>query len=117
MKIIDKNIVLLLLIIIFTSATSPLAARNAGKNKIGLALSGGGARGIAHIGLLRRLEEEGIEPYMISGASMGGLIGGLYALGYDSYEIETFFESYDFNNLFSNTPKRSSIDNYLKNKK
>ena len=114
MKIIDKNSILLLLIIIFTSTTIPLSAVNASKNRIGLALSGGGARGIAHIGLLRRLEEEGIEPYMISGASMGGLIGGLYALGYDSYEIETFFESYDFNNLFSNTPKRSSIDNYLK---
>lgn len=87
-----------------------------GKVKIGIALSGGGARGLGHIGFLRRLEEEGIEPDMISGASMGAVIAAFYALGYDSHEIEGFFrdEKDDIKELFSNEPERNFVDNYLK---
>ncbi|MCK4723024.1 MAG: patatin-like phospholipase family protein, partial [Dehalococcoidia bacterium] len=50
-----------------------------GKKKIGLALSGGTARGIAHIGVLKVLERMGIVPQMIAGASMGSIIGAIYA--------------------------------------
>lgn len=49
--------------------------------KLGLALSGGGARGVVHIGFLKALEEEGIKPYCISGTSMGAVVGGAYACG------------------------------------
>ena len=51
--------------------------------KIGLALSGGGARGLAHIGVLRVIEEIGMPIDFIGGTSMGGLVGGVYALGCD----------------------------------
>lgn len=84
--------------------------------KIGIALSGGGARGLAHIGFLRRLEEENIQPDMVAGASMGAVIAAFYALGYTSYDIEGFFqdEKDDIKELFSNEPERKFVDNYLK---
>ena len=58
--------------------------------KIGLALSGGGARGIAHLGVLQALEEIGAKPQMISGSSAGALFGALYAQGYPASEILQF---------------------------
>lgn len=58
------------------------------KKKIGLALGGGGARGLAHIGVLKVLEEAGIEIDMIVGTSMGAFVGSYYALGLDLAELE-----------------------------
>jgi len=55
---------------------------------IGLTLSGGGARGFAHVGVLKALEEHQIQPTIISGTSMGALIGALIANGYSSKDIE-----------------------------
>lgn len=57
------------------------------KPKVGLVLSGGGAKGIAHIGVLKVLEEAGITPDYITGTSMGSIIGALYAMGYSADEI------------------------------
>jgi len=82
--------------------------------RIGIALSGGGIRGVAHIGVLRRLEEEGIKIYMISGSSMGALIGSLYALGYDTYEIEKIIKEAETKEVFTNKPERDYTENYLK---
>ncbi len=56
--------------------------------KIGLTLSGGGARGFAHVGVLKALEENNLEPNVVSGTSMGAIIGALIAAGYSSAEIE-----------------------------
>ena len=58
--------------------------------KLGLALGSGGARGVAHAGLLKALEEQGIKPYCIAGCSMGAVVGGVYSSGVDAqslYEI------------------------------
>jgi NTE family protein len=55
--------------------------------KFGIALSGGGARGIAHIGVLQALEEFGIKPRVVSGTSMGAIVGVLYAAGYSPKEM------------------------------
>ena len=55
--------------------------------KVGLVLSGGGAKGAAHIGVLKYIEEAGIPIDYIAGTSMGSIVGGLYALGYSSDEI------------------------------
>jgi NTE family protein len=74
--------------------------------KVGLALSGGGARGAAHIGVLKVLEREGIPIDCIAGTSFGALVGGLYALGYSAEEIEQILNRQDWNSIFSNTPER-----------
>ena len=91
-----------------------LSAEEKKIKKIGLALSGGGMRGIAHIGVLRRLEEDGIKINTISGSSMGALIGSLYALGYDTYELENIIKEADANEVFRNEPERNVTENYLK---
>ena len=67
--------------------------------KIGLVLSGGGARGIAHVGVLSVLEELGIEPDYITGTSMGAIIGGLYAVGYDSKQLEKILKKQNWRKL------------------
>ena len=55
--------------------------------KIGYAMSGGGVRGVAHLGIIKLLEEEGIQPDMISGTSAGAIIGAFYGQGYPPDEI------------------------------
>ena len=61
-----------------------------GKRKptLGIALGGGGARGFAHIGVLKILEADGIHPQLLAGTSMGGVISALYAGGFSANEIE-----------------------------
>jgi len=70
--------------------------------KLGLVLSGGGAKGFAHIGLLKVMEEVGIRPDFITGASMGSIVGGLYALGLSAKELEEMAVSQDWGLLLSN---------------
>jgi len=60
---------------------------------IGIVLSGGGIRGIAHIGVLRALSERGIRPAHVAGASAGAIVGALYAAGYTHREMLDFFET------------------------
>ncbi len=55
--------------------------------QVGLVLSGGGARGIAHLGVIKALEEDGIKPDIISGCSAGAIVGALYAYGYSTNDI------------------------------
>jgi len=69
--------------------------------KIGIALSGGGARGIAHLGILKALEEFGIRPQILSGVSAGGIVGGFYAAGYKPEEILEITKHADFFNIFA----------------
>ncbi|MFK7921542.1 MAG: patatin-like phospholipase family protein [Bacteroidia bacterium] len=69
--------------------------------KIGLALSGGGAKGLAHIGVLKILEENGIRPDYITGTSMGAIIGGLYAIGYSTDQLEAMAYSLEWASYFS----------------
>jgi NTE family protein len=77
--------------------------------KIGLALSGGGARGIAQIGVLKAFDEVGVDISVIAGTSMGSIIGGLYASGYSATEIEEIVREVDFTSLFSDSPRRQSL--------
>nr|NIT57898.1 hypothetical protein [Fodinibius sp.]NIV12762.1 hypothetical protein [Fodinibius sp.]NIY26480.1 hypothetical protein [Fodinibius sp.] len=71
--------------------------------KLGLALSGGGAKGFAHIGVLKVLEEEGIPVHMVSGTSMGSIIGSLYAIGYSPHEIEEIARTTNWNILLNDS--------------
>lgn len=77
--------------------------------KIGLVLSGGGARGFAHIGVLRVLEENHIPVDYIGGASMGGLIGAMYAMGKTPDEIERLVNSLDWEKLLQTSPPLENL--------
>ena len=74
--------------------------------KVGLVLSGGGAKGAAHIGVLKYIEEAGIPIDYIAGTSMGAIIGGLYALGYTSEDILDIISNVDWDTLISNKVER-----------
>lgn len=69
--------------------------------KVGLVLSGGAAKGIAHIGVLKVLEEAGIVPDYIAGTSMGSIIGGLYAMGYPADSLEKLILEQDWDKVLS----------------
>ncbi|MGB2768409.1 MAG: patatin-like phospholipase family protein, partial [Candidatus Zixiibacteriota bacterium] len=77
--------------------------------RVGLALSGGGARGLAQIGILKVLEREDIPIDFIAGTSMGGILGGLYAAGYSAEELERITKDIDWNDLLIDTPPRLSL--------
>ncbi|MFC1720293.1 patatin-like phospholipase family protein [Pseudomonadota bacterium] len=74
--------------------------------KIGLVLSGGGARGGAHVGVLKALEELGVKVDYIAGTSMGAIIGGLYASGYTADEIEMILNETDWKTALTDAPAR-----------
>jgi NTE family protein len=77
--------------------------------RTGLVLSGGGARGLAHIGVLKQLEELNIPIDAIAGTSMGAVIGGLYAAGYSADELEQIALDLDWQATLSDTPLREDI--------
>jgi NTE family protein len=77
--------------------------------KVGLVLSGGGARGAAHIGVLRVLEEMRIPIHCIAGTSIGAIVGGMYAAGLSPDDIENIMTSLDWNNIFRDKPLPSDL--------
>jgi len=91
----------LLFVLLFTFSTTE-DAMSQEPPKIGLVLSGGGAKGLAHIGILKSLEEAGITPDIITGTSMGSIIGGLYSIGYSADELKQLVLSADWEQLLSN---------------
>ncbi|MGE8408433.1 MAG: patatin-like phospholipase family protein [Pseudomonas sp.] len=104
---------LLLCLLLLTSSFSLLAAEalqnGATRPKVGLVLSGGAARGLAHIGVLKALEEQGVKIDAIAGTSMGAVIGGLYASGYKIEELEKLALSIDWQQALSDAPPRKDI--------
>ena len=97
---------LLCLLLLFPSIL--IAAENT-RPKVGLVLSGGAARGLAHIGVLKALEEQGVKIDAIAGTSMGAVIGGLYASGYKVEELEQLARSIDWQQALSDAPPRKDI--------
>lgn len=77
------------------------ATFSANAQDIALVLTGGGARCLAQVGVLKVLEREGITPNMIVGSSFGGIIGGLYSAGYSGTQIESMFRAVDWDELVS----------------
>ncbi|MEQ9561934.1 MAG: patatin-like phospholipase family protein, partial [Woeseiaceae bacterium] len=76
--------------------------------RVGLVLGGGGARGAAHIGVLRELERLQIPIDAVAGTSMGAIVGGLYAAGMTPAELENLVESIDWEDAFRDTPQRKN---------
>ncbi|SFM59666.1 NTE family protein [Halopseudomonas yangmingensis] len=81
----------------------------AAEPRIGLVLSGGGARGLAHIGVLQELERQNIPVHAIAGTSMGAVIGGLYAAGYSADELAELAQELDWATIMSDDPAREDI--------
>lgn len=100
-----KRVVLITLLCLSTLLLQPfkILAQEMGKRpRIGLVLSGGGACGLAHIGLLKVMEEAGLRPDFITGVSMGSIIGGLYSIGYSADSLEKIVKIINWDKLFSN---------------
>jgi len=84
------------------------------KGKIGVVLSGGGAKGMAHIGALKVIEEAGVKVDYIGGTSMGAIVGALYAAGYSAMELDSIFRATDFTNLIRDNLPRDAKTFYEK---
>lgn len=94
------------LLLLSIPCTPALAGADSERPKIGLVLSGGGARGGAHVGILKVLEELDVPVDYIAGTSMGAIIGGLYAAGYSAAEVETILNETDWAKALSDRPAR-----------
>jgi NTE family protein len=87
---------LILLLAIVSLVAQPMATE---RKKVAVVLCGGGAMGTIHIGALKVLEEAGIPIDMVTGTSMGSIIGGMYAVGYDATDIESIINSMDWGDI------------------
>ncbi|MBQ9575769.1 MAG: patatin-like phospholipase family protein [Muribaculaceae bacterium] len=90
---------ILTLLITIGMVAQPLEKNQNERKKVAVVLCGGGALGTIHIGALKVLEEAGIPIDMVTGTSMGAIIGGLYAVGYDATDIETFINGIDWGDM------------------
>jgi NTE family protein len=88
---------IILLIFLFTD----LFSQNE-RPKVGLVLSGGGAKGVAHVGILKAMEEAGLTPDFITGTSMGSIVGGLYSIGYSADDLKVIVETANWDELLTN---------------
>lgn len=111
-----KKQIIIAFIFIFSSITngqmiqrSPLHKQELQRKKIGVVLSGGGAKGFAHVGVLKVLEENGIPIDYIAGTSMGAVVGGLYSLGYTADMIDSLIQVQDWRHLMSDDVYRENI--------
>jgi NTE family protein len=93
-----------------SAAQEPRTSGEPGRPRIGLVLSGGGARGAAHIGVLKVLEENHIPIDAIAGTSMGAVVGGLYATGLSAGDVERVMTSVDWQDAFRDRPARTDLN-------
>ncbi|HET6604022.1 MAG TPA: patatin-like phospholipase family protein [Xanthomonadaceae bacterium] len=103
------RLVIPLLLLVALAVPAAARAQDDVPGGIGLVLGGGGARGAAHIGVLKVLERERIPVHYVAGTSMGAMVGGLYAAGYSPEEIEGVVSQLDWKELLSDAPSRESI--------
>jgi len=108
-----RSVTLLIIFVLFffstINAQDSFSTNYKKRPKIGLVLSGGGAKGFAHIGALKVIRDAGIEVDYISGTSMGSIVGGLYAIGYSPEFIEQLVRSQDWNNLLLDKIDRRNL--------
>ena len=88
---------------------APAMAEEADRPRVGLVLGGGGARGAAHIGVLKELERMRVPVDAIAGTSMGAIVGGLYATGMNATELEELVDSLDWAAALSDEPNRGDM--------
>ncbi|MEM9059155.1 MAG: patatin-like phospholipase family protein [Pseudomonadota bacterium] len=95
--------IILAALLAYSVATLPTLAD---KPRIGLVLGGGGAAGVAHVGVIRELEKLGIRPDVVTGTSMGAIIGGLYAAGYTPKDLERVALEIDWSSILNDSADR-----------
>lgn len=100
------RILILFIFFLLIPLTGFTQQNNSPRPRVGLVLSGGGAKGIAHIGVLKVLEEAGVPVDYIGGTSMGSIIGGLYSIGYSSGELSHLVISMNWDSLLSDQVDR-----------
>ncbi|MGJ8683267.1 MAG: patatin-like phospholipase family protein [Nonlabens sp.] len=100
----------LVLLLVFAQAIYVTAQQNQEikKQKIGLVLSGGGAKGLAHIGTLKVIDSLGIQVDYVAGTSMGAIVGSLYASGYTGKQLDSIFKTINFDDIISDDIPRES---------
>lgn len=103
------------LALLLTVMVTVIMAQNSQPVKVGLSLSGGGARCFSEIGLLKVLDEAGLQPECIAGTSMGGFVGTLYSMGYSGEQIEQIVLSVNWEELLTDTITRH--DRYISQKR
>ena len=96
----------LLIILTLTACSVVVFAQD--RPKIGLTLSGGGAKGFAHIGVLKVIDSLGLKVDYVAGTSMGAVIGSLYASGYSGMQLDSIFKKTDFDALIGDEIPRAS---------
>ena len=103
-----KTIILTLCLLVLLSAKAQNKDTKKHDVKVGLVLSGGGAKGLAHIGVLKVIDSLGVKIDYIAGTSMGAIIGSLYASGYSGKQLDSIFNKVDFDKIISDDLPRAS---------
>lgn len=107
-------LIFLLIILFFSGSTPTVQAQPGQRPKIGLTLSGGGAKGLAHIGILKAIDSAGLQIDYVTGTSMGAIVGSLYAIGYSADTILQIARKMNWNVLLSN---KSSLQAFIMEEK
>jgi len=104
-----KIVVFTILLAVISFKYSFAQEENSQRPKVGLVLSGGGAKGMAHVGVLKVLEEVGMPIDYIGGTSMGSIVGGLYAAGYSANQIDSIIHTINWEYLLSDAISRREL--------
>ena len=103
-----KKLVIVIALLFLTFSVKAQESYKTDKPKIGLVLSGGGAKGFAHIGVLKVIDSLGIKVDYVAGTSMGAIVGSLYSAGYSGKQLDSIFGSLDFDKVINDNLPRSA---------
>ncbi|MBI9035098.1 MAG: patatin-like phospholipase family protein [Bacteroidales bacterium] len=111
-KTAQRSLLLLIISIFMTFETKAQqdTIKESQRPKIGLVLSGGGAKALAHVGVIKVLEELDIKPDYITGVSMGAIVGGLYSIGYSAHELDSLVCTIDWKAALSDKLNFDQVD-------
>lgn len=107
-----KSFIIAILLLLSVNTVIKAQEKIPKEPKIGLVLSGGGAKGLAHIGALKVIDSLGIRVDYVAGTSMGAIVGALYASGYSGKELDSIFDKVNFDNIITDKLPREAKSNY-----
>lgn len=110
-----KNILIISILLVFVLQTNAQNLQQNDSIKVGLVLSGGGAKGFAHIGALKVIDSLGVKVDYVAGTSMGAILGALYVSGYSGKALDSIFKSLDFAEVINDNIPREAKTFYERN--